>query len=185
MHRKRIKAMTNKAKTKAASANENAAEVLETIANVGNETVETVLAMGGDAAAKGYKNASAYGKESLDDAKAGYDKFIASGKDNLDAYSKATSAVLAGFDAYYGQILAYTKKATAENADIVEKFYAAKTPQHLLDVQFEAVNNSVNQAISQSTELNKIATDTANKAIAPIKDQIENSVEIFAKPFAA
>ncbi len=177
--------MTNEAKSKATSANENAAEVLETIANVGHETVETFLAMGSDTAAKGYKDASAYGKESLDVARVGYDKLIASGKDNLDAYSKATSAVLAGFEAYYGQVLAYTKKAATENADIVEKFYAAKTPQELLDVQFEAVNNSVNRAVAQSTELNKIATDTANKAIAPVKNQIENSVEIFVKPFAA
>ena len=176
--------MTTKAKAKAASATEKATETLETIANIGKETVETVLAMGNDTAAEGYKNASAYGKESLDAVKDGYDKFAATGKDNLDASSKATSLAFAGFEAYYGQVLAYTQKAAAENADVVEKFYAAKTPQDLLDVQFEAVNNSVNRVIAQSTELNKIATDTAVKSIAPIKDQIENSVESFVKPFA-
>ena len=177
--------MTTKAKAKAASATENATETLETIANVGKETVETVLAMSSDAAAEGYKNASAYGKESLEAVKDGYDKLAASGKDNLDAYSKATSAVFAGFEAYCGQVLAYTQKAAAENAEIVEKFYAAKTPQDFLDVQFEAVNNSVSRVIAQSTELNQIATDTAVKSIAPIKEQIESAVESFARPFAA
>lgn len=177
--------MTNKAKAKASSAQENATETLETIASVGKETVEAVLAMGNEAATEGYKNASAFGQEGLSNAKDGYDKLAAAGKDNLDAYSAAATAAFAGFEAYYGQILDYTQKAAAQNADIVQKFYGAKTPQDVLDVQFEAVNNSVNRVIAQSTELNKITTDAVSKSIAPVKDQFEKSVESFVKPFAA
>lgn len=177
--------MTTKAKAKTAAATETAAETFETIANVGKETVETVISMSSEAAAEGYKNASAYGKESMDAMKDGYDKMAASGKDNLDACTKAYGAAFAGFEAYYNQMLDYTKKAAAQNADIVEKFYAVKTPQDLLDVQFEAMNNAVNRVIAQTTELNKITTDTMSKAIAPIKAQVESSVEAFVKPYTA
>ena len=176
--------MTTKSKAKSTSAEQKATETLETIAAVGKETVEAAISMGADAAAEGYKNASEFSKENLDAAKDGYDTIAANGKENLDAYSAATSAAFAGFEALYGQVMNYTKKATAENAEIVQKFYAAKTPQDALDVQFEAVNNSVNRVIAQSEALTEITTDMVSGSMAPIKDQFEASVEKFAKPFA-
>ena len=169
--------MTTKTKAKASSAQENAAETLESMATIGKEAVEAAISMGSDAAAEGYKNASEFSKENMDAAKEGYDTFAANGKDNFDAYSVATSAAFAGFEAFYGQVMAYTKKATAENTDIVQKFFGAKSPQDVMDVQAEAVNNSVNRVIAQSAALNEITTDMASKSMAPIKAQFEASVE--------
>ncbi len=175
--------MTTKSKAKAASAKDGAAETLEAIATTANEAIDAAISKGSEAAAEGYKNASEFGKESMDAAKDGYDTFAASGKDNFDAYSTATSAAFAGFEALYGQVMAYTKKATAENTGIVQKFMAAKTPQDAMDVQAEAVNNSVNRVIAQSSALNEITAEMMSHSMAPIKAQFEASVEKFAKPF--
>ena len=176
--------MTNTAKKKPPPGAENATESFETIASFGKETAEAVLTMGSEAAAQTYKYAAAFGKEGLDSAKDDYDKLATAGQDNLDAYLGAATAAFAGFEAYSAQILDYTKKAATQNADIVQKLHDAKTPQEIIDVQFEAVNNSVNRVIAQSEELSKITADTVAKSIAPVKDQIEKSVESFVKPFA-
>ncbi len=176
--------MTTKTKAKAASAKDGAAETLESISTIANDAVDAAISMGSDAAAEGYKNASEFSKESMDAAKDGYDTFAANGKDNFDAYSTATSAAFAGFEALYGQVMAYTKKATAENTDIVQKFFAAKTPQDAMDVQAEAVDKSVTRVIAQSSALNEITAEMVSQSMAPIKAQFEASVEKFAKPFA-
>ena len=176
--------MTTKSKAKAASAKDGTAETLEAINTIANEAVDAAISMGSDSAAEGYKNASEFGKESLDAAKDGYDTFAANGKDNFDAYSSATSAAFSGFEALYGQVMAYTKMATAENTDIVQKFFGAKTPQEIMDVQAEAVNNTVNRVIAQSSALNDITAEMMSQSMAPIKAQFETSVEKFANPFA-
>ena len=176
--------MTAETKSKATNPANNAAETLETVAAVGKETIETVITMSTEAAQEGYKNASAYGKERLDAAKDGYEKAAAAGKENFDAYTAASAAALAGFEAFFDQMLTYTKRATAENTDIVQKFYAAKTPQEVVELQLEAVNNSVNRVVAQSTELNKITANTVAKTVEPLKTQFDSTVETFSKSFA-
>ena len=176
--------MTTKTKAKA-DATKTAAETIETVTTVGKETVEAVIAMSTEAAQESNKNASAYGKEQLDAVKDGYEEAAVAGKDNLDAYTAASIAAFAGLEAFYDQVFAYTKKAAAENADMVQKFHAAKTPQEVVDLQFEAVNKSVNRVVAQSTELNKITADAVSKSVAPLKTQFDASVEAFTKPFAA
>ena len=176
--------MTAKTKAKAPDPAKNTAETLETVTAVGKETVEAVIAMSTEVAQESYKNASAYGKEQLEAAKDQYEKAAAVGKENFDAYSAASAAALAGFETFCGQMLNYTTRATAENTDIVQKFYAAKTPQEVVELQFEAVNNSVNRVVAQSSELNRITADAITKTVEPLKTQFDSSVEAFSKPFA-
>ncbi|MDG2034092.1 MAG: phasin family protein [Rhodospirillales bacterium] len=176
--------MNAKTKANAADPVKNAAETLETVTAVGKETVEAVIAMSTEVAQEGYSNASAYGKEQLVAAKNRYEKAASAGKENFDACTAASTAAFAGFEAFCGQMLNYTKRATAENTDIVQRFYAAKTPQEVVELQFEAVNNSVNRVVAQSTELNKITADAVTKTVEPLKTQFDSSVEAFSKPFA-
>jgi phasin family protein len=166
-------------KDKATAANDTA----ETIANVGKETIESVVFMSAQAAAEGYKNAAQFGKEQLDATRTGYEKFAAYGKGNLDAYSAASAAAIAGFEAYYEHLVDYSKKAVAQNMEMVQKFYAAKTPQDALDLQFEAMNTFVNRVINEGTQFNKLAADTMTKFVQPLKDRMEGNVDAFVKPF--
>lgn len=178
--------MTTKSKASTAKpAADAAAETIETIASVGQETLKTAMNMGADAASEGYKNASAYGKEQMDVAKVGYDKLMSYGKDNIVAVEEASSVAVAGAEAYYEQLVDYTKKATAENMDLLQKAFAVKNPQDFFDLQVEAVNKSVNRVIAQTTKLNKIATDTAVKSFEPVKGRVDGAVDSFVKPFVS
>ena len=164
---------------------EAAAEAAEKMAAAGKETLETVMKMGADASAENYKNAAAYSKEQIDMAKGGYDKAAVYGKENLEAVSEASTAVAAGFEAYYEDVASYTKTAMAENMEMMQRFFAVKTPQEFMDLQVEAANTAVNRVVSQSTKMNQIATDTVTKAFEPIKDRLDGTVEAFVKPYVA
>ncbi|GEM_PF-1611118 len=175
---------TTKAKTTVAKDTaEAAAETIETLASVSQETLKTAMNMGAEAAAEGYKNAAAMGKEQMDVTKTSYDKLMTYGKDNLEAVSAASSAAVAGAEAYYEQVMSFSKESTTEGMDVLQKVFAAKTPQEFIDLQIEAVNKSLNQAIAQTTKLNKIATDTAVKTFEPVKSRVDGTVESFVKPF--
>src|SRR3569832_1211868 len=82
-------------------------DTVETIASVGKEILESVVIMSAQAAAEGYKNAAQFSKEQLDATRSGYEKFAAYGKGNLEAYSAASAAMIAGFEAYYAHLVDY------------------------------------------------------------------------------
>jgi phasin family protein len=159
-----------------------AADTADTMASVGKETFETVVSMSAQAAAEGYKNAAQFGKEQLEATKTGYEKIAAFGKGNLEAYSAASAAALSGLESFYEEFVDYSKKAVAQNVDLMQKVAAAKTPQEMLELQFDAVNMLVNRSISENTKLNKIAADTAAKVAQPLKDRFDGNVSIFTKP---
>jgi len=158
------------------------ADAAETVSSIGKETFESVVAMSAQAAAEGYKQAAQFGKDQLEASKTGYEKLATFGKGNLEAYSAASSAALSGLETFYEEFVEYSKKAVAQNADLMQRFSTAKTPQDILELQFEAMNLVVNRSISETTKLNKIATDTATKVVAPLKDRFEGNVEAFVKP---
>ena len=162
-----------------------ATETAEQIAAAGKETLETVMKMGTEATAEGYKNAAAFSKEQLQMARDSYGKATVYGKDNLDAMSESAAAVVAGWEAYYEGVVDYTKVAMAENMDMMQRFFSVKTPQEFMDLQIEATNKAVNRVVSQSTKMNQIAADTVTKAFEPIKGRIDSAVDVLVKPYAA
>jgi len=166
-----------------AKMNKTSADTAETIASVGKETFETVVSMSAQAAAEGYKNAAQFGKEQLEATKTGYEKFVTFGKGNLEAYSAASAAALSGLEAYYEEVVDYSKKAVAQNVDLMQRVSSAKTPQEMLELQFEAMNNLFNRSITETTKLNKIAAETFAKCAQPIRERVEGNVEAFVKPF--
>jgi hypothetical protein len=160
-------------------------DAVEAMAAVSKETFESLMSMGTKAASDGYKSASSFSKEQLDAGKIGYDKVAAFGKGNMDALSAASAATLSGVEAYYEEVVDYAKKAAAQNVDLMQKFFAVKTPQEFFDIQSEAMNLMLSSTISQGTKLSKMATETATKAAAPIKARVESNIDTFVKPFLA
>lgn len=158
-------------------------DAVEAMAAVGKETFESVISMSTKAASDGYKNASAFGKDQLDSAKAGYDKAAAFGKGNFEAVSVASTAALSGVEAYYEEVVDYAKTTAAQNVELMQKFFAVKTPQEFFDIQSEAMNLMVSRSISQTTKLSKMAGDTMTKFVTPLKARAEGNIDSYVKPF--
>ena len=73
----------------------------------------------------------------------------------------------------------------AENVEVAEKAFAAKTPQEYFEVQLEAMNKSFSRVVAQSTKLQQIGSETAAKSFEPIKAQMDRTADTFVKPFVA
>ena len=154
------------------------AEVVKTLASVGKE-IDTVMKFGNDAAAEGYKNAAAYGQEQRDMTRTAYDKAISYGKDNMEAMSHASALSFVGAEACFTEMANYTRTAVAENLDLMQRLFVAKSPQEFLDIRLEAADKSVTSAANQTTKINQIATESMIKACDPIKTRMDNAMESF------
>lgn len=104
---------------------------------------------------------------------------------SIDAMSVAAAEMTAGWEAYGKKVAAFAKTTAAENVETMGRLFAAKTPQEFATVQIEALTHSVDRAVAQSVELNKIAVDTYVKSTKPIRAQFDSAVATFVKPFAA
>lgn len=171
--------MTTKANSKTEKV---AAQATEQFANASKKTFESMMKMSADATAESYKNTAAFGEEQIDAAKSGYDRAAGYGKDNLNSYSEASSAIIAGWEAYCEGVVDYAKVAATENIDLVERLCAVKTPQEAMDLQVEAANKAFNRVVTQSTKMNQIAADTMTKSFDPIKGRVNEMVDAFLKP---
>ena len=174
--------MTTK-KTATPGAQEAASEAMETMAGVGKETLETVMKIGADAAAEGYRNVSAMSQEQVDMVKTAYDRSLGYGKQNLDAMSEASALAMNGAEACLAEMAETTRTVMAENLDLMQRMFAVKSPQELFEIQIEATNKTVNRAVAQTTKLNQIATDSLTKACAPIRARMDETMETFVKPY--
>ncbi len=103
----------------------------------------------------------------------------------VDAMSATATEMTAGMEAYGKKMAAFAKTAAAENVETMDRLFAAKTPQEFATVQIEALTHSVDRAVTQSVELNKIAVDTYVKSTKPVRAQLDTAVAAFVKPFAA
>ncbi len=103
----------------------------------------------------------------------------------VDAMSTTATEMTAGMEAYGKKMAAFAKTAAAENVETIGRLFAAKTPQEFATVQIEAMTRSVDRAVSQSVELNRIAVDTYVKSTKPVRTQFDTAVATFVKPFAA
>ncbi len=164
---------------------QGAAETAEKVAAAGKQAVEAALKMGADVAAENCKNAAAFCKDQLHLVQERYNKAAVFGKDNLDAMTEAATALAAGWEAYLEGLVDYTKTAVVENVDLAQRYFAVRTPKDLMELQMETANKAVDRVVTQSTKMNKIATDTMTKAMEPIKGRIDGSVEAFLQSYAA
>jgi phasin family protein len=158
-------------------------DAVEAMATVGKETFDSMMSMSTKAASDGYKSASTFGKDQLEAAKSGYDKMAAFGKGNFEAVSASSTAALSGVEAIYEEVVDYTKTATAQNVDLMQKFFAVKTPQEFFEVQTEAMNLMVSRSISEGTKLSKLASETMTKFVTPLKARAEGNIDSYVKPF--
>jgi len=103
----------------------------------------------------------------------------------IDAMSEATAEMTAGMEAYGKKFAHFAKTAAAENVETMGRLFAARTPQEFATVQIEAMTRSVDRAVAQSVELNKIAVDTYVNSTKPMRAQFDTAVAAFVKPFGA
>ncbi|MAG95621.1 MAG: phasin family protein [Alphaproteobacteria bacterium] len=176
----------SKQKTNPAQAtSEAAAQTLDAVAAAGKETVETVVKVGTDAAARGYEKAFAMGQEQIDAAVKGYDQMASAGRENMDAWVAAGSAASKGFEAINAEVVDFTKGTMAEHMETFGKVVAAKSPQQAFDLQSDFAKSAFDAWVARSTKVSELGVKIASEAGAPVSARLQAAMESFVKPFAS
>lgn len=161
---------------------------VEAAAAANQDTVEAVIKAGEDAA-KGYENAVAATKVQAEKASAaafkGYDDMAAVGKQTLDAYVKSGTVFAKGFELFSKEVLAFTQLSFESSTLAAQALINAKSLQEVVDLQTEYSRKSFDTVVEESGKLTEISMGVANKAMEPIKVQVDQNVEKFWKPLAA
>ena len=115
----------------------------------------------------------------------GYDDVAAMGQETLDAYVKSTTLFAKGFELFSREVLAFTQSSIENNAAVTQAMFSAKSMQELVDLQAEYSRKSFDSVVAESGKLTEMSMDVANKAMEPIKTQVDQNVEKLFKPLAA
>lgn len=183
------------AKKAAAAASAPAATVAETVEPAeaafaaNQETMETVLKAGTQAATKGYEQAIALAQEQVEKASETifkrYDEIAGLGKDNVDAYVRSTAALTKGFESLNKQLMSIAQSTVEANVATAKAIFGAKTLREVIDLQTEFSRSRFDSAVAESAKLTEMTMALTNDAIEPIQLSMNATVEKFMKPIAA
>ena len=150
-----------------------AADTLDTMVAAGKESVEAAMKAGNETATETYDAAVAIGEKQAEKSGAAYQSAARLGKENMTAFKASAGAMAAGFEAYGEKVSEYAKATTAEYFDLMSRFMAAKTPEEFASLQMEATTRSMERFMTQSIELNRIATEALSESAAPVKQRYD------------
>ena len=166
-----------------------AAEPADHAFTANQETMDTVLKAGSQAATKGYEQAVALAQEQVEKASETlfkrYDDFAGLGKDNVDAYVRSTTALTKGIESLNKQLMSMAQSAVEANVATTKALFGATTLRELVDLQTEFSRSRFDSAVAESAKLTEMTMALANDAIEPIQISMNATVEKFIKPAAA
>jgi len=162
-----------------------AAEALDSMMAAGKETAEAALKAGSEAATDAFETAAAIGESQLKRSTEGYKAAATFGKDNIASMNAVAGAVTAGMEAYGETVARFAKTVANENLELMGRFMSAKTPEEVAALQMEAVTRSVDRAVSQTVELNRIVAETWMQSAAPVRQRMDAAMQAASKTFTA
>ena len=175
--------MAGKAKT------EKYAQPFEAVVEANKQTVENVVKIGTEVAAKNYERAIAATQEQFEKAThaafAGYDEFTAFGKDNIDAVVKASTLFVKGFETLGKEVSTFGQASIEKNVSNAQALFGAKTLRELLELQAEIAKANFDSWVAETTKLGELGMKVANEALVPLQEQVNVAVEKIMKPIAA
>jgi len=164
-------------------------ETAETVFAANQETIETVLKAGTQAATKGYEQAIALAQEQVEKASETifkrYDEIAGLGKDNVDAYVRSTTALTKGIETLNKELMSIAQSTVEANVATAKAIFAVTTLRELIDLQTEFSRSRFDSAVAESARLTEMTMALANDAIEPIQISMNATVEKFMKPVAA
>lgn len=178
---------TTKKKTTA-----NKAQTVEAAMNVGQETLETVVKAGAEAASQGVEKAVAMSQEHVAaainagaEAFKGYEDVVSYGKDSVDAVMKSNAIFVKGVQDINSAIFGLAQATLEDSVTATQKILGCKSAKDVMDAQVELAQTSYAKAVQDSRRISDLSVKLAEEASKPITKQVNKTVEKFTKPIAA
>ncbi|MFI4987962.1 MAG: phasin family protein [Alphaproteobacteria bacterium] len=169
--------------------NERLKKPLESVAETGKQTVESVVKASAEAATNSYEKAFAATQEQFEKAASAafqsYDEFTTLGKDNLDAFVKASTVLVKGFETLGKEVASYGQASIEKSVSNTQALFGVKTLREFVELQSEITKERFDSLLAQGSKLGELSVKVANEAIEPIQEQVSVTVEKILKPVAA
>jgi phasin family protein len=162
---------------------------LESVVEVGKQTVENALKFGTEVATKNYEKAIAATQEQFEKATsvafASYDEMTSFGKENIDAVVKSSTMLVKGMETVGKEVASYGQVSIEKSVSNAQALFGAKTLREFLELQAEIAKSSFDAWVEESAKLGELGAKLANEAFEPIHEQVTVAVEKMMKPVAA
>lgn len=179
---------TKKAAATAAAAAPAAREPVEAAAAANQETFETVLKAGTQAASRGYEQAVALTQEQVENASRTifkrYDEAASFSKDNVDAYVQSSTVFVKGVESFGKELIAIAQSAVEANVATTKALFGATSVRELIDLQTEFSRSRFDALVAESAKLTELGMTLAHETVEPIQARLNATVEKFVKPAA-
>ena len=164
-------------------------EPAEAAVAANQETFETVVKAGTQAATKGYEQAIAIAQEQVEKASESlfkrYDEVASFGKENVDAYVLSGTLIAKGVESMGKELMSMAQSAVETNVATTKALFGAKTVREVIDLQTEFSRSAFDNFVAESAKLTEMSMNLANDAIEPIQARMNVTVEKLLKPVAA
>ncbi|HLI13211.1 MAG TPA: phasin family protein [Alphaproteobacteria bacterium] len=168
---------------------EKLAQTLDTNTEAGKQTVENVVKLSTETAARNYEKALAATQEHLEKATsaafASYDELTTLGKSNLDAVVKASTVLVKGLESLGKEVASYGQASLEKSVSNTQALFTVKTLRELVELQSDFAKQAFDSWMEQGTRLGEIGVKVVSDAFEPIQEQVSVTVEKILKPIAA
>jgi phasin family protein len=162
---------------------------VEAAAAASQETFDTVLKAGTQAATKGYEQAIAIAQEQVEKASETlfkrYDEAASFGKDNVDACVTCSTVFAKGVESMSKELMSLAQSTVEANVATTKALFGAKSVRELIDLQTEFSRSRFDSLVAESAKLTELSMALANETIEPIQARMNATVEKLMKPIAA
>jgi phasin family protein len=161
----------------------------EAAAAANQETFDTVLKAGTQAATKGYEQAIAIAQEQVEKVSETlfkrYDEAASFGKDNVDACVTCGTVFAKGVESMSKELMSLAQSTVEANVATTKALFGATTVRELIDLQTEFSRSRFDSLVAESAKLTELSMALANETIEPIQARMNATVEKLMKPIAA
>ncbi|MGE5767051.1 MAG: phasin family protein, partial [Bacteroidota bacterium] len=161
---------------------------VETVA-AAQETIETVMKAGSQAAAKGYEQAFALAQEQVEKAQQTlfkrYDEAASFGKDNVDACVQSGTLFAKGVESLSKELMTLAQSTAEANVATAQALFGARTLREVIDLQTEFSRTRFDSLVAESAKLTEFGIALAHETVEPIQARLNATVEKLIKPIAA
>jgi phasin family protein len=155
------------------------------------ETLETVVKAGAEAASQGVEKAVAMSQEQVAaainagaEAFKSYEDVFSYGKDNVDAVMKSNAIFAKGVQDINKALFGFAQASLEDSVTAAKKILGCKTAKEVMDAQTALAQSSYAKAIVDSRKITDLSVKVAEEASQPITKQVNATVEKFTKPIA-
>ncbi|MGF1630087.1 MAG: phasin family protein [Kiloniellaceae bacterium] len=153
------------------------------------ESIETVMKAGTQAATKGYEQTIALAQEQVEKASETifqrYDEVASLGKESVDAYVLSSNLFAKGVESMGKELMSMAQSAVEANVATTKAVFGATSVRELIDLQTEFSRSRFDSLVADSAKLTELSMALASDTIEPIQLSMNTTVEKLLKPIAA